>query len=92
MTSGSINTTLRIRVQPKSSSNRITVDDNGRISVAVTAPPANDAANRAVCAELAKRVGLAKSKVSVRSGARSRDKVIRFEGLDKAEALRRLSE
>jgi len=85
------NATLRIRVQPKSSSDRLVVDDLGRVRISVTAPPADGAANRAVCVLLAKRLGLAKSKVSIKSGMRSRDKVIYLEGLGAEEAVRRLS-
>jgi hypothetical protein len=88
---GDSSATLRIRVQPKSSSNRLTVDDVGHVRIAVTAPPADGAANRAVCVLVAKCLGLAKSSVFVRSGLRSRDKVIQVHGLGEDEAMRRLA-
>jgi len=83
--------TLRIRVQPGSSSNRLSVDDSGCLRVAVTAPPAEGAANQAVCVLLAKRLKVAKSNVCIKDGRRSRDKVIQVLGLAEEEAMRRLS-
>lgn len=82
---------LSIRVQRKAAADRIILEEDGRVRVAVTAPPADGAANKAVCVVLAKHLGLAKSKVSVRSGLRSRDKVIQVNGLGEDEAMRRLS-
>jgi uncharacterized protein (TIGR00251 family) len=82
---------LRIRVQPKAASNRVVFDDAGGIRVAVTAPPSDGEANRAVCAVVAKQLGLAKSNVTVERGQRSRDKVIQINGLGEHEVLRRLS-
>jgi len=90
-TSGDSGTTLRIRVQPKSSSNRLIVDNAGHVRIAVTAPPADGAANRAVCVLIAKCLGLAKSNVCVKSGLRSRDKVIHVHGVGEDEAMRRLA-
>ena len=83
--------TLQVRVQPKSSSDRLVVEETGRVRVAVTAAPVEDAANRAVCALLAKCLGLAKSNVRVKSGMHSRNKVILVNGLGEEEAMRRLS-
>lgn len=82
---------LKIRVQPKAASNRVVLDEAGGIRIAVTAPPADGEANRAVCAVLAKHLGLAKSSVRVERGLRSRDKVIQIIGLGESEVLRRLS-
>lgn len=88
---GDSGATIHVRVQPKSSTNRLVVEDSGRIRVAVTAPPVDDAANRAVCVLLAKCLGLSKSSVSVKSGMHSRNKVIHVNGLGEEEAMRRLS-
>ncbi len=83
--------TLHVRVQPKSSSNRVVLEDAGRVRIAVTAPPADGAANQAVCQLIAKSLGIAKSRVRVMRGTRSREKVIHVDGLAEEEALRRLS-
>jgi uncharacterized protein (TIGR00251 family) len=50
--------------------------------VRVTAPALDGRANRAVCRLLAKRLGLATSRVTIIRGERSRDKVIEVEGTD----------
>jgi uncharacterized protein YggU (UPF0235/DUF167 family) len=54
----------------------------------VTAPPVDGKANRALCGLIAKRAGVAKGRASVVRGARSRDKLVRVEGIDEL-ALRR---
>jgi uncharacterized protein YggU (UPF0235/DUF167 family) len=41
-------------------------------------------ANKALCRLIAKRVGVAPSRVSVVRGRRARDKVVRVEGVDAA--------
>jgi uncharacterized protein YggU (UPF0235/DUF167 family) len=53
----------------------------------VTAPPVDGKANAALCALVAKRAGVAPSRVQVVRGAASRDKVVRVEGIAPA-ALR----
>lgn len=80
---------IEVRVQPKASSNRITVVD-GRIKVYVTAAPEKGRANKAVVEVLARELGVPKSVVSIKSGERSRTKLIEVEGLDSAEIRRRL--
>jgi uncharacterized protein (TIGR00251 family) len=52
---------------------------DGRLVVRVTAPPAEGKANEAVRRLIAKRLGVAKSRVTIVRGARSRDKTIRIE-------------
>jgi uncharacterized protein (TIGR00251 family) len=50
--------------------------------VRVTAPALDGRANRAVCRLLAKRLGVATSRVTIVRGERSRDKVLEVEGTD----------
>jgi uncharacterized protein YggU (UPF0235/DUF167 family) len=57
----------------------------------VTAPPVNGRANRALCRLIAKRIGVAPSKVLVVHGDRSRDKVVEVEGVSAATVERALS-
>lgn len=52
------------------------------LEVWVTAPPIEDAANRAVLEAVARELGVRRSAVTLRSGARSRTKVIEVQGLD----------
>jgi len=57
---------------------------DGRIVVRVTAPPLDGRANAALCALIAERAGIPRSRVSVVHGRTARDKVVRVEGADAA--------
>ena len=57
--------------------------------IRVTAPPVDGRANDALCALVAKRAGVAPSRVSVVRGHTGRDKVVRVEGIDDPDDLRR---
>ncbi len=50
----------------------------------VMAPPVDGAANAALIRLLVKRLGVAKSKVSLVSGARARNKIVEIEGVTEA--------
>jgi hypothetical protein len=78
---------LAVRVQPRAKRNELIVRDGGLV-VRVTAPPAEGRANAAVCALLAKALGLPKRAVQVQRGASSRDKVVSIEGMDEREVKR----
>jgi uncharacterized protein (TIGR00251 family) len=58
--------------------------------VRVTAPPVDGRANAAVVKLLAKRIGVARGRVSVVRGERSRAKLVRIDGLDATESRRSL--
>ena len=58
---------------------------------ALTAPPVEGAANQALVKLLAKTLGVAKGKVSVASGERSRNKRVLVQGLSPDELRKRLS-
>lgn len=78
---------LTVRVQPKSSRLNVTVEPDGRVRVAVTAPPVGGAANRAVADYMAKVFKIPRRNVTVIKGEKSRDKTLKIEGLT-AEAVR----
>ena len=69
---------IAVRVTPKASRDRITVED-GAIRVYVTTVPEDGKANAAVQKLLAKAMGVAKSRLVLVRGATSRDKVFRVE-------------
>lgn len=81
---------LHVRVQPKASRNAVLAESGGRIRIALTAPPVEGEANQALCAFLAKQLGLPKRAVSLVAGQKSREKTVRLEGVDAAQALQRL--
>ena len=78
---------LEVRVQPRAKKNEVTVRD-GKLLVRVTAAPAEGKANAAVCALLAKSLGVPKRAVRVERGAASRDKVVSIEGMGEREVKR----
>lgn len=81
---------LRVRVQPRASRNELRVETDGRVRVALTAPAVENAANTALREFLAGRLGIAKGRVSLESGATSREKTLCLAGVTAAEARERL--
>jgi uncharacterized protein (TIGR00251 family) len=76
--------TFRVRVQPRASRTGVTGLTGNALKVALTSPPVEGAAN-AACAELfAALFGVAKGRVSIVAGLKSRDKTVRVAGLNKA--------
>ena len=57
----------------------------GAVVIRVTAPPVDGKANAALCAFVAQRAGVPRSRVSVVRGSTSRDKVVRVEGIELAD-------
>ena len=87
---------LRVRVTPRGGADRIDAliqDEGGRplVHLRVRAAPADGQANAAVLATLAQALGVPKSHLSLVSGAAARIKSVEIDGLDEAEAVRRLS-
>jgi len=81
---------IRVRLQPRASSSRITGEKDGVIQVRVTAPPVDGEANAALEKLVAKKLGIAKSKVKVVKGETSREKLLEIDGLGEADARRML--
>lgn len=63
---------------------------DGALVVRVTAPPAENRANQVLCKLLARRLGVAKGRVAVVGGGKSRDKVVEVEGMGPGEAREKL--
>jgi uncharacterized protein (TIGR00251 family) len=76
---------VAVRVKPRAPAAKVEGERGGRLLVAVTAPPVDGQANDAVCRLLAKTLGVAGGRVSVVSGERARDKLVRIDGLQLAE-------
>ena len=81
--------TLEILVQPRASRAKIGPMHDGRLKIAVTAPPVDGEANAAVIELLAKALGLPKSKLEIAAGQTGRRKTVRIEGTtrEQIEAL-----
>ena len=83
-------TWISLRVQPKSSQNKVEAKEDGSISVWVTAPPEKDKANAMVVQLLAKQLGVAKRDIRIISGAKSRRKTFAIAQRSAADVARHL--
>lgn len=81
---------IDVKVQPRSSRNAIEVVD-GVVKVWLTAPPTDGQANAALCELMAKKLGIAKSRVQVIRGETSRSKHVEIEGLSEEVVITTLS-
>jgi uncharacterized protein len=81
---------LTIRLQPRARRNEIGDERDGVLRVSVAAAPVDGKANAALCKLIAKRAGVARGRVSVIRGERSREKVVRVEGLASGDLRRAL--
>jgi uncharacterized protein (TIGR00251 family) len=81
--------TFDVLVQPRASRARIGPRVDGRIKIAVTAPPVDGEANQAVIELVAGALGIAKRDVMVIAGTTSRRKTLRVTGVtaDRLEKL-----
>ncbi|MBN2310040.1 MAG: YggU family protein [Candidatus Hydrogenedentes bacterium] len=82
---------LRVRVQPRASRNAIVCEPDGRVRVALTAPPLEGRANQALRAFVAKAFGIPKSAVELAAGQRGRHKTLRLDGVTGDEVVCMLS-
>ena len=71
---------LEVLVVPRASRERVGPRVGERLKVAVTAPPVNGAANRAVAEAVARALGLPRASVEVVAGQGSRRKTLRVVG------------
>jgi uncharacterized protein len=76
---------LLVRLQARARRNAILDERDGVLRVSVAAAPVNGQANAALCKLIAKRAGVARGRVSVIRGERSREKVVRVQGLTRDE-------
>src|SRR5215210_2221932 len=83
--------TIRVCVAPRASTSKVVGVHNGAIKVALTAPPVQGAANKALVQFLAKALQVPKGSVTLASGEASRHKVVAVVGVDAQTAWRRLS-
>lgn len=77
-------TRIMVRLRARSRADELLGIRDGVLHARVSAPPVDGRANRALCRLIADRAGVAPSKVSVLRGQRSRDKLIRVEGVQPA--------
>ena len=77
--------TLAVHVQPGAGRTEVVGRHGDALKLRVAAPPADGRANQATCELLARTLGVAPTAVTLVSGATSRSKRLRVEGIDGAE-------
>jgi uncharacterized protein (TIGR00251 family) len=82
---------LRLRVSPGAKRNEVVGRHGEGWKVRVAAPAEHGRANDAVLALLASALGVPRDRLTIVTGASSRDKVIGLDGLTPEEAERRLA-
>ncbi len=73
--------TFSVRVVPRSSRNQIVGVEGGALKIKLTAPPVEGAANAALVEFVAERLGVRRSVVSIISGDKARNKIVRVNGV-----------
>jgi uncharacterized protein (TIGR00251 family) len=73
--------TLTVRVIPRSSRSEIVGEVNGELKVRLNSPPVDGAANEELVKLLARKFGIARSAVTIVTGAASRTKRLRVDGV-----------
>ena len=73
-----------VRVVPRAQKNALQGVREGALVVRLAAPPVEGRANEALQSFLAEALGLRKGQVSIRTGEKSRNKIVRVEGVSAA--------
>lgn len=82
--------TLAVRVVPRAKRTEAAGVRAGALLVKLAAPPVEGAANEALVAFLAARLGVPRRAVALVSGTRSREKRVAIDGVSATEVARRL--
>jgi uncharacterized protein len=81
--------TIELRVQPRARRNALVAASDGQWRLSLTAPAIEGRANQALTEFFAKGLGIARSRVRLLSGEKSRQKVVALDGISE-EQFRRL--
>ena len=81
---------FRIRVVPRAGTTRVAGTRGDALLVRLAAAPVEGAANEALIAMLAALLGHARRDISIASGERARDKIVRVAGTNAAEVSEKL--
>jgi uncharacterized protein (TIGR00251 family) len=82
--------TFSVRVVPRSSRNQIVGVEGGALKIKLTAPPVEGAANAALIECVAEWLGVKRSAVSIVSGDKARNKIMRVSGVTREQVLRKM--
>jgi uncharacterized protein (TIGR00251 family) len=83
---------IRVYVIPSAKIDKVSGEYNGAIKIKLRAPAVEGKANTALRRFLAERLSIPHRAVALERGGRSRDKMIRIDGLSEEDIRRRLLE
>lgn len=83
---GGPSATVSVRVVPRSSKEEVAGFEGGVVRIRLNAPPVEGKANEALVRFLAKTVGVPKSRITLVTGEKGRNKIVRVAGITR-EAL-----
>jgi uncharacterized protein len=72
---------VQLHVLPRAKRSEIAGLHNGALKVRITAPPVDDAANRAIVEFISRLLDLPKSNVHILAGLKSREKTLQLKGI-----------
>lgn len=72
---------LLVLVQPRASRTKVVGEHDGRLKIALAAPPVDGEANAALTAFIAQTLGVRKNQVTLLDGETSRRKRVRVDGV-----------
>ena len=82
--------TLRFHIVPNARANKIMGEHGAAIKIKLRAPAVEGKANAALRSFLAEELKIPERRIALERGQKSRDKLIRIEGLSEKDARRRL--
>jgi uncharacterized protein (TIGR00251 family) len=81
---------IEVRLRPRGHADELLGIVDDVLHARVSAPPVDGKANKALCKLVAKRAGVAPSRVTVLRGERSRQKLLLVDGIDEETLRERL--
>ncbi len=87
---GETSARISVKVKPRASRDIVEGWKEGALVVRLTSPPVDGAANSSLIRLLAKKTGVARSRIRIVSGEKGRSKILEFEGIDLEDLRERL--
>ena len=85
-------TIIEVRLQPRASKNEIVGLKGDVLWIRTTAPPVDGEANSALLKLLSNQLDIAKSDITIITGLRSRNKIVKLCGMERKTVMEKLNE
>ena len=81
---------FKVRVRPRASKDQVAGLLEDAVKIRLTAPPVDGEANKALCAFLAKKLGVTRNQIDFVTGQTGRNKLVKVIGLSVESVLKAL--